>query len=144
MSTEQNKALYRRFIEEGFNQGRLATVDELLAPAYVLHDAPPGAPNGHDAVKGVITLFRNAFPDLRITIEQQVAEGDFVSSLASTRGTHRGELFGVPATGRSVLMTGLTLVRFAGGRMVEAWVKNDQLGLLQQLGLTPQPAAGGR
>lgn len=141
MSTEQNKARYRRFIEERFNQGRLETVDELLAPEYVFHDAPPGSPSGPERVKAVIRMFRGAFPDLQITIEQQVAEGDLVGSLATTRGTHRGELFGVPATGKTIVMTGMTLVRFANGRMVESRVKNDQLGPLRQLGLTPRPAA---
>ncbi len=140
MSTEQNKALYRRFIEEGFNEGKLTTVDELLAPTYIYQDALPGTPAGPDGIKGVITLFRGAFPDLQITIEQQVAEGDMVSSRTSMRGTHRGELFGVAATGRPVLMTGMTMVRFVDGRMVEAWVKNDVVGLYRQLGLTPQPA----
>ncbi|MGH2588408.1 MAG: ester cyclase [Dehalococcoidia bacterium] len=142
MSTEQNKALYRRFIEEGFNQGRLETLDEVLATGYVNHDAPPGTSSGADGVKQIIQTFRSAFPDLRIEIEEQVAEGDAVTSRATFHGTHNGPLFGIPATGRRVTMPGLTMVRVANGRIQEAWVKNDTLGLLQQLGAErlPMPA----
>src|SRR5579875_2040419 len=144
MSTEQNKALYRRFIGEAFNQGKLETVDELLAPHYVDYDAPPGTPPGPEGIKGIISQFRRAFPDLTLTIEQQVAEGDTVSSRVVMRGTHQGELFGRPATGRTVEVTGLTMVRFVDGRMVGAWVKNDQFALLQQLGFLPPIGAPAR
>jgi steroid delta-isomerase-like uncharacterized protein len=139
MSTETNKALYRRFIEEGFNQGRLATLDEVLAPTYINHDAPPGSPPGRDGVKQIIMQFRAAFPDLQIELDAQAAEGDLVASRSTLRGTNSGPIFGVPATGRQVSMTGLTMVRVVDGRIHESWVKNDTLGLLQQLGVSPMP-----
>jgi predicted ester cyclase len=137
MSTAENKVLYRRFIEEGFNQGLLATLDEVLAAGYVDYDAPPGTPAGPDGIKQIVSLFRAAFPDLHIDIEEQVAEGDVVCSRLRTTGTHQGELFGMPANGTRITMTGLTMVRVVKGQLVEGWVKNDMLGLLQQIGGAP-------
>jgi predicted ester cyclase len=139
MQFEPNKAVYRRFIEEGFNQGRLATLDEVLAPGYVNHGAPPGLSAGADGVKQIIALFRAAFPDFRIEIHEQAAEGDLVCSRATFRGTHAGPLFGIAATGRQVTMPGLSMVRVANGQIQEGWIQNDVLGLLQQLGATPLP-----
>lgn len=135
---EQNKAVYGRFLQEVFNEGRLDKVDELVSPEYVFHDAPPGTPQGPEAIRQVVTMFRNAFPDLKITIEEMVAEGDKVCVRATTRGTHRGTLFGVPATNKAVTMTGLTMVTITDGRVVESWVKNDVMGLMKQLGAGPQ------
>lgn len=136
---EQNKALYRRFIDEVFNHGRIEKLGEFLAPNYVFRDAPPGAPNGPESVAGVVKMFRAAFPDLVVAIDEQMAEGDRVCSRATTRGTHRGALFGIQPTNKAVAMTGLTLVRVADGRLVESWVKNDVIGLLKQLGATALP-----
>jgi steroid delta-isomerase-like uncharacterized protein len=132
-TTEQNKAAYRRFIDVAFNEGRLERLGELITPNYVFHDAPPGTPPGPDAIRQVVTMFRGAFPDLKITIEDQIAEGDEVCSRATTRGTHRGTIFGISATHRVVTMTGLTLVRIVDGRVAESWVKNDVMGLMKQL-----------
>lgn len=143
MSTEQNKALYRRYIEEVFNQGQLATLDEVLAPDYVYRDAPPGTPPGAAAIKQVVTMFHAAFPDFRIELEELVAEGDKVCARATSRGTHSGPMFGIAPTGRKITMHGFTMVRVADGRIQESWVTNDVLGLLAQLGATslPGPAA---
>jgi steroid delta-isomerase-like uncharacterized protein len=134
MTTDQNKAVYRRFIQEVFNEGRLDALDALLSPSYVLRDAPPGSPPGPQAVAEVVRMFRAAFPDLVITIDELVAEGDKVCARATTRGTHRGPMFGLPPTGKPVTMTGLTMVRIVDGRLVESWVKNDVTGLMRQLG----------
>lgn len=133
MTIEDNKAVYQRFLEEVFNQGRLELVDELLAPDYVFHDAPPGMPAGPEAIRQVVTMFRTAFPDLHIDIEAMVAEGDTVVVRATTRGTHQGPLLGVAPTGRRVAMSGLTMVTVRDGRVVESWVKNDVAGLMRQL-----------
>ena len=134
MDTEQNKAIYRRFIQEVFNEGRLDRLDELLSPSYVYRDAPPGTPPGAEAIRQVVTMFRGAFPDLTVTIEDQVAEGDQVCSRTTTRGTHRGTLFGFPATGKVVTMPVLTMARIVDGRVAESWVKNDVVSLMNQLG----------
>jgi steroid delta-isomerase-like uncharacterized protein len=139
MMNEQNKTIYRRFIDEVFNHGRVEKLGEFLAPDYVFRDAPPGAPTGPEGVAGVVKMFRAAFPDLSVTIEDQIAEGDQVCSRATTRGTHEGEFFGIAPTHRRVAMTGVTWVRIVDGRLVESWVKNDVMGLLKQLGATALP-----
>jgi steroid delta-isomerase-like uncharacterized protein len=137
MSIDENKTIYRRFIQEVFNEGRLDALGALVSPAYVLHDAPPGTPRGPEAIAGVVRMFRAAFPDLAIEIDELVAEGDKVAARATTRGTHRGPIMGVPATGKTVAMTGLTMVRIVDGRLVESWVRNDVAGLMRQLGAEP-------
>lgn len=134
-----NKALYRRFIDEVFNQGKVEKIPEFLAPSYTLHDAPHGAPAGPEAVAGIVRMFRAAFPDLHITIEEQVAEGDSVCARTVTRGTHRGTIFGVTASGRTITVPGLIWVRIVGGKLTESTVKNDVLTLLKQIGATSLP-----
>lgn len=142
MNTDQNKATYRSFIQIVFNEGRLDAVEEYLSPKYVLHDARPGTLAGREGVKQIVSIFRAAFPDLNITIEDQVAEQDKVCSLTTMRGTHKGSLFGIAPTGRTVTVTGLTMVRILGGRIVESWVKNDETALMNQLGAGPDAASG--
>ena len=134
---ERNKTVYRRFLQEVFNEGQLDKIDELLSPSYVLHDAPPGTPEGGEGIRHVVTMFRTAFPDLKITIEEMLAERDKVCVRATTRGIHKGTLFGIAPTGRAVTMTGLTMVTIKDGRVAESWVKNDVMGLLKQLEAEP-------
>lgn len=129
----RNKAIYRRYIQQVFNEGRVDLLDELLAPSYVYHEAPPGRLPGTEGIKQAVSMFRAAFPDLEITIDDQIAEGDKVCSRATTRGTHQGEIFGIPATGEVVTMTGMTIVRIVEGRITDSWVKNDVMGLMNQL-----------
>jgi steroid delta-isomerase-like uncharacterized protein len=137
MSAE-NKAIARRLLEEAFNSGNLDVVDELVAPEFVNHDAAlPEPTTGIEATKANITGYRNAFPDLRLTIEQQVAEGEFVTTRWSARGTHQGDLMGMAATGKQATVTGITLDRIVEGRFVESWTNWDTLGLMQQLGVIP-------
>lgn len=131
---DRNKETYRRHIQQVFNEGRVNLLDELLAPSYVYHEAPPGTLPGAEGIKQVVSMFRAAFPDLEITIDDQIAEGDKVCSRATTRGTHQGEIFGIPATGKVVTMTGMTIVRIVEGQIAESWVKNDVMGLMNQLG----------
>lgn len=132
------KATARRFLEEAFNSGNLAVVDELVAPEFVNHDAALPEPTmGIEATKASIGAYRDAFPDLRMTIEQQVAEGEYVMTRWSARGTHEGDLFGMAATGKEATVTGITVDRIVDGRFVESWTNWDTLGLMQQLGVVP-------
>lgn len=131
---EQNKAIYREFIQRVFNEGRLDILDRFLAPSYVIRDAPPGTPPGAEGVKQVVSMFRDAFPDLEITLDEVIAEGDVVAASSTVRGTHRGEIFGIPATGKPVSISSLTMVRIVDGRLVESRVKNDTAALISQLG----------
>jgi steroid delta-isomerase-like uncharacterized protein len=145
MSTEVNKAIVRRFVEEVQNGGDLAALDEFAAPGYVNHSAPPGVPADREGLKQLTAMFRRAFPDGRMTIEDMVAEGDRVATRKTFRGTHRGELMGIPPTGKAVTIGLIDFARLAGGRVVESWSVADELGLLRQLGALPPPGqeAGG-
>ncbi len=142
MSTEENKATVRRAIEEGWNQGHVAVFDELNALNFINHD--PGAPDvrTNEDYKRWVTESLSAFPNLHITIEDLVAEGDQVATRWTFRGTHTGDLvapIALPATGKQVTVTGISIVRFAGGKAIEAWFQGDTLGFLQQLGVIPVP-----
>jgi steroid delta-isomerase-like uncharacterized protein len=132
------KAISRRFLEEAFNSGKLDVVDDLVAPEFVNHDAALPEPTvGIEAAKASINGYREAFPDLRLTVEQQLAEGELVTTRWSARGTHQGELMGMAATGKQATVTGITIDRIVEGRLVESWTNWDTLGLMQQLGVIP-------
>ena len=128
-----NKAVYRDFIQKVFNEGRLDLLDQFLAPGYVIQDSPPGTKAGAEGVRDVVTMFRSAFPDLEITLDEVIAEGETVASRATLRGTHKGDFLGVPATGRSISVPSLTMVRIVEGRLVESRVKNDTAVLMAQI-----------
>jgi predicted ester cyclase len=140
MSLERNKLIYRNFIEEVFNHGRLDLLEVFLDPSYFNHDAPPGTPVGIEGVSQIVTVFRVAFPNMKVSIEDQIAEGDKVCSLATTRGVHKGPIFGIPPTGKTIVMTGLTMVRIVNDKLMESWVKNDMAGLMNQLQTLPRSA----
>jgi steroid delta-isomerase-like uncharacterized protein len=142
MSTEQNKAIARRFLEEVFGQGKLAVVDEIVAPDHFDHgpNTLPGMPPGPEGSKLLVTVYRNAFPDIHFTIDEQIAEGDKVVTRWTGHATHKGELAGIPATGKSATVTGIGVDRIVNGKIVESWGIFDQFGMMQQLGIIP--AAG--
>jgi predicted ester cyclase len=128
-----NKAIYRDFIQKVFNEGRLDLLDDFLAPSYVIQDAPPGSAPGAEGVRQVVTMFRSAFPDLEITLDEVIAEGETVAARSTLRGTHRGEFLGIAPTGTSISVPSLTMVRIVDGRLVESRVKNDTAVLMAQL-----------
>ena len=134
LMTEQNKAVYRRFIQEVFNEGRLDMLEQLLSPSYIYQDAPPGTPPNADGIRQVVTNARTAFPDLKVTIEDMVGEGDKICARLTTRGTHKGVFFDIPPTGKTISMKGLTMIHIVDGRMAASWVLNDVMGLMNQLG----------
>jgi predicted ester cyclase len=137
MSTEENKAVVRRFMEGSFGEGKPELVDELLDPDFVRYDPyiEAGEVRGAQTVKENIVWFHNAFPDLSCTIEEQVAEGEKVVSRWTVRGTHRGEFFGVAGTGNRVEFTGIQIDRFGeSGKIVEERAEFDLLGAMRQVG----------
>ena len=140
--SEENKRISRRVAEEVFSAGNVDVVDELVAENFVNHDpaAPPDLPPGREGLKALARFYKSAFPDAQITVEDQVAEGDRVVTRYSARGTHEGDFAGMPATGKQVAGTGITIDRIEGGKIVESWNQFDQLGLLQQLGGVPEQA----
>ncbi|MDQ4001303.1 MAG: ester cyclase [Actinomycetota bacterium] len=143
MTEEENKALNRRFVEEVINQGNIDAIDELIDPGVVDHAAPPGFPTGREGAKQFAAMMRAAFPDLHLTIEDMIAEGDKVAVRSTWSGTHEGEFMGIPATGRRVAVSGIDISRCADGRMVEHWEQFDALGLMQQLGAVSPPDQAG-
>jgi steroid delta-isomerase-like uncharacterized protein len=142
--SEENKALVRRAYDELANEGNLAVADETFAPNFVRHDlAAAQDVVGPEGVKQFIAAFRGAFPDLRFTIEDMVAEGDKVAVRSTFRGTHKGQYQGIAPTGKQVTFAGINIYRAAGGRVTEAWALADGLGLMQQLGVIPAMGQGG-
>jgi steroid delta-isomerase-like uncharacterized protein len=137
MSTEQNKAIVRRFIE-GLNWGKLAIADELLTATYVDHSTPKQG-LGPEGFKQGISVYRSAFPDLNWTIEDSIAEGDKVVIRVTARGTHQGDLMGISPTGKQIAISAIAIYRLVDGKIAEAWVNRDIMGMLQQVGAIPMP-----
>jgi steroid delta-isomerase-like uncharacterized protein len=137
MGVEENKAIVRRFIAEAFNEGNPEVFPALIARDYVMHVAGAQELHGPEAMRGFVTDFRTAFPDLHSTIEDQVAEGDQVATRFTSRGTQRGALNGMPPTGKAVTLTGTVIDRIVNGQYAETWFQADMLGMLQQLGVIP-------
>jgi steroid delta-isomerase-like uncharacterized protein len=133
--TEANIATFRRAIEEGWNRGNLAAIDELFAPDFVEHQQ--GIAPGRDGVKGSIQVLRAAFPDLHLQVEDAIADRDRVWLRLQATGTHEGPFMGVPATGRTIEITVIDIVRIVDGRLVEHWGVADRLSVAQLLGLVP-------
>jgi predicted ester cyclase len=137
MSTDQNKAVVRRFSEEFKNRANHAIVDELLAKNFVHHFKDPRLPPGRDALKALGGAIVQAFPDVKATIENLVAEGDRVVERTTATGTHKGPFNGMGPTGRKVTWTELHEYRLANGKVVELWSEIDMLAILMQLGALP-------
>ncbi len=139
MSAEENKAAFRRIPEEVFNNGSLDLVDELFASDYIEHQpVPPGWPSGLEGFKMFATMLQSAFPDVRYTVENVLAEGDLAAGHVTVRGTHQGGFLGIAPTGREVTWTETHVGRFEDGKLVEHWGDSDDLGLMRQLGVVPE------
>jgi steroid delta-isomerase-like uncharacterized protein len=131
------KMLVRRFYEEIINNARFDALAGILDPEIVWHDPllPTGEVRGIASFKNVLELFRSAFPDLHITVHDQIQEGQQVVTRFVIRGTHKGDLMGIRATGRKFKVSGISIIRFKHGRAVEEWIEEDGLGLMRQLGI---------
>jgi len=139
MSARDLKALTRRFIEE-WNKGKaaaMAVIDEMYATNFVSH--------GDEDIRGIKNVKQStseefsAFPDLHLTIDDMVVEGDKVAARITMTGTHKGEYMGAPPTNKKITIRAITIERFAGGKVVEEWGMYDTLSLMQQLGVVPTP-----
>jgi steroid delta-isomerase-like uncharacterized protein len=139
MSTEDNKTVVHQFLEELFNKRNLAIVDALCATNIVNHGLGPEA-SGIEGTRRSAAMYLAAFPDLHFTFEDFIAEGDKVMVRWTASGTQKGELMGIPPSGKQQATTGIDILRFEGGKIVEHWQEADRLGLLQQLGAIPAPA----
>ena len=141
MSTETNKATVRRMIEQVWNKRRTDLIDEFYTQDVVEHIVGYPSSSGLQAVKEGTAILLNPYPDQRITIEEEIAEGDKVVQRWTSRGTHQGELLGIPPTGKQITTTGVTIYRLVNARIAEVWFFPDNLGTLQQLGVVPAMGA---
>ena len=130
-NTSQNKATVRRIIEEIINKGRLDLIDELVAEDYVDN---AGGPHGREGYRQSVMVVRTAFPDLQMTIEDLIAEGDKVVARLSIEATHNGVFMDIKPTGRAVSFTGIGIMSVVNGQIAERWNQSDLLALLKQLG----------
>jgi steroid delta-isomerase-like uncharacterized protein len=141
MSLAENKAIVRRWFAET-DRGNLDIVNELCAPDYIDHAPPlPGMPAGNAGVREANRQLRAAFPDTVHIIEDQIAEGDTVVTRLRARGTFANDILGIPANGKLIEITGVTIHRLANGKLVEHWANADLLSFMQQLGAIPVPGA---
>lgn len=136
MSTEDNKALVQRFFEEVINQRNLAALDQFAAPNAVNHTVPAGLPLG---MSQFLSLHLTAFPDVKATVEDLLADGDKVVALVSYHGTQQGTIRTLSPTGKPITVMGINIFRIVNGKMVEHWGLADRLSALQQLGVVPPP-----
>jgi len=139
--SEENKENMRRVLEEAFGQGRVEVVDEVLHSDFVCWDpnSESGEIRGADTIKSEIEYFRNAVPDLTYTVDDQIVEGNMVVSRYTVSGTHQGEFFGVPGSGKRIEMTAINIDRFdESGKLVEEWVEYDLLGAMRKIGAIPE------
>lgn len=142
MSTEQNKAVFRRMVDEVFNRGNIAVVDEIMTPDFMeREELPPGFPPGREGVKLLTQMLRSAFPDFKATIEDTLAEGDRVMIRMTWSGTQQGEFMGIPPTGKRMSIQVIDIVRLSNGKVAEHWGVMDSMGMMQQLGAIPAPGA---
>jgi steroid delta-isomerase-like uncharacterized protein len=142
MSAEANAAAATSILDEAFNKGRLEVFDEVCSPEYVSHDpAESEDVHGLEAHKERVGMYRTAMSDLHVSVDDVVASGDKVAMRWRASGTNDGELQGMPATGKHVEITGISIDRFdADGKLVETWDQWDNAGFMVQLGLAPEPA----
>jgi steroid delta-isomerase-like uncharacterized protein len=134
--TEQEMCdLVERFTNEAWNGGNLDLLDELFAQDYVGHDAPRVEPvQGREGMKDFLRMYHHAFSDAEITLDDVIVSGDKIVTRWTGRGTHDGDLMGIPPTGKSVTFTGIRIFRVANGQIAEGWVDWDTFGLMRQLG----------
>ena len=139
--SERNTNAVRRLFDEVWTKGNQVVVDELFAQNYTHHDpSTADLGQGPQSEKRRVTLYRTAFPDLRFTIEDVIAEGETVVARFSAQGTHKGNLNEIAPTGKKLNITGVTICRFENGKIVEGYVNWDALGMMQQLGVVAETA----
>ncbi len=144
MSTEEDKAFLARSFDALFNEKRVDEADEFYATDYVDHSPLPGQAPGLEGAKQKWRMYMAGIPDLHATVEDIVAEGDRVAVRWTAEGTHRGELLGIPPTGRPARISGISIYRLAEGRIAEQFERWDKLDLMQQLGVLPTPGQTGQ
>ena len=134
--SEENKRLISRIYDEAISSGNYDVIDEVISPNYVSHGLPMSV-NGPQEFRQSIEIFRSAFPDLYMLVEEQIADGDQVGNQGYITGTHRGAFLGVPASGQQIKVNVISIWRLENSKVVENWVRIDFMGLMQQIGAAP-------
>jgi steroid delta-isomerase-like uncharacterized protein len=137
MSAASNRALIQRFYDEGWNANNLAVYDELVTEDFLDHQTLPGLPPGREGFKMLNVMFRSAFPDVWVNVDGIVADENTVSCRWTSTGTHKGNLFGIPPTGKQIKVTATVYYRVKNGRLAEGWINRDDFGMMRQLGVIP-------
>lgn len=138
--SEENKALFRRFVDEVITAGDVDKVDQLMAPDFAEHEQMPGMPaDGREAAKWFINTMRSAFSGFEYSIEDLIAEGDRVVARAKLRGTHTGEFMGIPPTSKPFEIDTIDIVQMKDGKAVAHWGVTDAMAMMQQLGVMEAP-----
>lgn len=140
-NTDANKKIVTEFIDGLFSRGDLGAADAYLSSDFVDHDPPFGTSGDRDGMRSAGATVRAAFPDWHSELHLLIAEEDLVAEHFTASGTHRGEMMGVPPSGREVSLKGINIFRIRDGRICERWGRLDDLGLLQQLGVVPELGA---
>jgi steroid delta-isomerase-like uncharacterized protein len=141
MSAEANKTTIRQWVEAGWNRGDFSNINSMYTADYIFNDpSAPNLPRGPQAIMAVVNIYRTAFPDLRMTVEELVSEGDKVAWRWVVKGTHTGLLMNIPPTGKPVTIAGIVVSRFVDGKWAEDFVNWDTLGMMQQIGVIPAMA----
>ena len=135
--SEQNKAVFQKMMS-ALNSKDLTTLESVLADDFVDNDAMPGMAADREGMINMMYMFLGAFPDLNITVNQWVAEGNLVVGAMTTSGTQTGEFMGMPSSGKKFSMSEMHMVRVANGKIVEHWGVGDHISMMQQLGLVPE------
>jgi steroid delta-isomerase-like uncharacterized protein len=139
MSADANRAVVRRFIAEVFNRGNLSVVDEVVAPGYVHYDPATGEMgSGTEGLERMLRVYREAFPDFEIRLDEQIATDDRVVERWTGHGTHQGAIMGIPPTGRDIRVSGISIHTLRDGRITETYTVFDTAGMLRQLGALPE------
>jgi len=137
MSTKTNKVTLQRIFEEAFNKGNLKAADDLIAKTWVYHGAEGMEMKGPEGFKQFVSMYRTAFPDLKITVDDMIAEGDKVATVGTVQGTFKGVMMGIPPTGKRCSSKIIAISRFKGGKEAEVLEIFDRLDMFQQLGIIP-------
>lgn len=141
MSPETNIATVRRMIDEVYNKRRVDLIEEFFAADVIQHVVGYPLFTGLEALRQNVAMGLNGFPDFRISFEDEIAAGDKLAARWTMTGTQKGEAYGIPATGKQVVHSGMTFYRLSNAKIAELWFLADTLGMLQQLGVIPQGAA---
>lgn len=138
MSAEDNKAMMRQAYQEIFEKRDMDAVEDFIAADCIEHDPAAGGRSGPEAVKYFVEVFSTAFPDFSVKVDDMIFEGDKGMTRLTFTGTHQGDFFGAPGSGRRFSVGGVDIFRFANGKIAEHWGYFEEMSMMRQLGLAPE------